>query len=91
MFKRDRTTTAKDVSHELKSIDINCSRDTVQRRLHENGFFGGIKRKKPAISGTNKVKRLAFAKKYLKMPQSFWSKILWSDESKFEVTNSKRR
>ena len=29
-------------------------------------------------------KRLAFAKKYINMPKSFWKKIMWSDESKFE-------
>jgi len=25
------------------------------------------------------------------MPTSFWKKIIWSDESKFELINSKRR
>jgi hypothetical protein len=34
-------------------------------------------------------KRLDFAKKYLNMPLNFWRKIIWSEESKFELINSK--
>ena len=30
-----------------------------------------------------KSKRLAFAKKYVNMPISFWRKIIWSDESNY--------
>ena len=34
-------------------------------------------------------KRLAFAKKYVNMPISFWKKIVQSDESKFETIEEK--
>ena len=36
-------------------------------------------------------KRLAFAKKYVNMPISFWRKIIWSDESKFELQQLKKK
>ena len=36
-------------------------------------------------------KRLAFAKKYVNMPKSFWKKIMWSDESKFELQQLKKK
>ena len=33
-------------------------------------------------------RRLEFAKKFKNMPLSFWKKILWSDESKFNLKSS---
>ena len=39
----------------------------------------------------HKRKRLAFAKKYVNKPLSFWKKIIWRDESKFELLNKKKR
>jgi transposase len=88
---KNRRITAKEIKKDLQSVNINCSESTIKRRLRERHFFGGIARKKPAISEKNRIKRLAFAKKYLNMPPAFWNKIIWSDESKFELINSKRR
>ena len=45
---------------------------------------------KPYINQTNMKKRLAFVKKYVNVPISFWRKIIWSDESKFELQQLKR-
>ena len=36
-------------------------------------------------------KRLVFAKKYINMPISFSRKIIWSDESKFELQQLKKK
>ena len=36
-------------------------------------------------------KLLAFAKKYVNMPISFWKKIMWSDKSKFELQQLKKK
>ncbi|EFN71555.1 Transposable element Tc1 transposase, partial [Camponotus floridanus] len=35
--------------------------------------------------------RFEFAKKYANMSLDFWKKVLWSDESKFELFGQKRR
>jgi len=91
LVKKSPKTTAKEIKQDLALSDINCSETTIRCRLRENGFFGGISRKRPAISTSNAAKRLAFARKYLKMPPMFWRKTIWSDESKFEFVNSKRR
>jgi len=91
LVTKSRKTTAKEIKQDLALSNINISETTIRCRLKENGFFGGIARKRPAISPSNAAKRLAFAKKYLKMPPIFWRKIIWSDESKFEFVNSKRR
>lgn len=39
----------------------------------------------------NKRKRLAWAKKYKDWTAEDWKKVLWTDESKFEVFGNKRR
>ena len=39
----------------------------------------------------HKRERLAFAKKYVKKPLSFWKKIIWSDKTKFDLLNKKKR
>ena len=50
-----------------------------------------LARRKPQINKVHKRERLAFTKKYVNKPLSFWKKILWSDESKFELLNKKKR
>src|SRR5882724_4528302 len=64
---------------------------TITNRLKEFKFRNSFAANKPMVSPQNRVKRLAFAKQYISMPLSFWRKVLWSDESKFELIHSKRR
>ena len=61
---------------------------TIRNRLKENGFKARVPRKKSFLLKTHQERRLAFAKKYVKMPLSFWKKILGADESKFNLVNS---
>jgi transposase len=39
----------------------------------------------------NKAKRLAFALEHVNKPLDFWKSVLFTDEKKFELVNSKRR
>jgi len=43
------------------------------------------------VSNKNKKKRVEFAKKYINKPDTSWNNIIWSDESKFEIFNVKKR
>lgn len=61
---------------------------TVRKIINKNGLHGRIPRKKPYISKVNRKKRLAFARKYVLKPPSFWSSILWSDETKVNIFGS---
>ncbi|KAF2904545.1 hypothetical protein ILUMI_01634, partial [Ignelater luminosus] len=54
----------------------------IDRILKRNGYRNCRARKKPFISKRNRKKRLNFAKLHLKKDQSFWSKVIFSDESK---------
>ena len=63
----------------------NISARTVRKRLLEAGLKGCNARKKPYLSQANKKKRLEFAKKHENWTPDDWGKIVWSDESNFEV------
>ena len=64
---------------------------TVQRRLREKGMFGRIAVKKPLLRPPNIKKRLEFAIRHKDWTLDDWKRVLWSDESKFEIFGSHRR
>jgi len=63
----------------------------VKRRLREAGIFGRAAARKPLLRPTNKKKRLVWGKEHINWTPEQWSKVLWTDESKFELFGSKRR
>jgi transposase len=76
----------------LKIVDnVEVSANTVRRALHRNGLAARVKRKKPLLSKKHKEKRLNFAKKYKNWKVSDWQKVVWSDESKFQIFGSDGR
>src|SRR5436305_2551341 len=81
--------TAVDIKKKLKSdYKISVSENTVKRTLRRNGFSSRIKKKKPYLKKTHRQKRLNFAKKYKDWGVEEWSKVIWSDESKFMIFGS---
>ena len=84
--KADPRKSAKEIHREFtQSHQISCSYATVKRRLRQNNLFGRRPVKKPFVSAKNRRARLKFAKEHLNWTANQWSKILWSDESKFNV------
>lgn len=75
----------------IESLDLDVSASTVQRKLRTFGLKNYVAKKRPLISIRNRKKRLQFAKQYVNMPTAFWERVIWSDESKFELRNSKKR
>lgn len=47
--------------------------------------------KKPLLREVNRKKRLARAKEHRRWTIAEWKKVLWSDESKFEIFGNKRK
>jgi len=74
-----------------ENIDLNVSDRTIRRRLREANLYSRFAHKGPFISATNKKKRLQFAQRYANMSLDFWKKVLWTDESKFELFGQKKR
>uniref|UniRef100_A0A3P9JP88 Transposase Tc1-like domain-containing protein n=1 Tax=Oryzias latipes TaxID=8090 RepID=A0A3P9JP88_ORYLA len=82
MVKRNPFTTANQVNNTLQEGGGSISKSTIKRRLHECRYRGNTARCKPLISLKNRMARLDFAKKHLKM---FWKNILWTDETKINL------
>lgn len=64
---------------------------TIRNVLHEGNYYGRAARKKPFISERNRRKRLDFAKANVNQPAEFWNKVIFSDESKFNIFGSDGR
>ncbi|KZS19735.1 Uncharacterized protein APZ42_013747 [Daphnia magna] len=94
MAKRNRFKTLP-VLHE----EYNCGRkikeqvcETVLRNsLAKNALNGRVAAKKPLLRSANIKKRLAFAKAHVDWSEKQWSRVLFTDESKFEFFGNKRR
>ncbi|GFY13447.1 transposable element Tc1 transposase [Trichonephila clavipes] len=79
-------TSAQNIANELlSSCNVSVSSQTVRNVLHSAGLKARTPRKKPYISEVNRKRRLEFAMKYKNKPMDFWKKVIFSDESKFEI------
>lgn len=91
MSKRDRFKSVPNIRAEMnKSLPEPISDSTVNRRLHAAGLFGRVAVKKPLLRKQNKQKRLKWAKEHVNWTIEQWKKVLWSDESPFQIFGSKR-
>lgn len=89
MIKIDPRKTAMDVvSYANDQLEVNIGVHTVRRRLIEANLFARRPAKKPLISRVNKKKRVDFAKRHIHWTREQWAKVLWSDESKFNLFGS---
>ncbi|GFW41880.1 RNA-directed DNA polymerase from mobile element jockey [Trichonephila clavipes] len=73
------------------TLGRSVSAETVRRVLRKADYNGRVARKKPLIGKRNRVKRLKFAKEHILKPQQFWNKVIFSDESKFNIFGSDGR
>lgn len=89
MSKKDPRKNAVELNAILRAkYSIKCSVDTIKRRLRHANLFGRRPSKKPLISMKNRIARIRFAKEHLHWTTKEWSKVLFSDESKFMVFQS---
>lgn len=74
---------------ERENISVNPQ--TIRNFLYTKGYRGRVARKKPYISPKNVKKRLDYALKYVDKPVEFWEKVIFTDESKFNIFGSDGR
>lgn len=89
--KNPRTSVPKLTVDISKMIGRPISVESVRNVLREDNLHGRSARKKPYISEANRKKRLEFAKRYIAMPNDFWSTILFTDETKINLFGSDGR
>jgi transposase len=89
MSRKNPRATAVDIGADLRTnYGISISAKTVGRRLNDAGLNARRPVKKPLISKKNQIARLAFARKFGHWTSKEWAKVLWSDESKFNLFGS---
>ena len=89
MLKKSRAKTATEIQKKFSTPNgLKISRYTVSRTLRSFGFVARIKRKKPLLTTQHIKSRFQWAKKYNKWSLEDWKKVIWSDESKFNLSNS---
>ena len=70
---------------------VSCSSRTVRRRLDDAGLYGRVARKKPLLTDRHKTIRLNWAKEHNDWSVDDWYRVIWSDESKFNLFGSDGR
>ena len=87
--KADPRKSAVTLNAEIKEYyNVQVSTRTTKRRLNDAELFGRRPVKKPFVSVKNRNARIKFAKEHLNWTREQWSKVLWSDESKFMLFGS---
>ena len=70
---------------------VVASTSTVKRRLITAGLNGRIARRKPLLLPRHKITRLEWAKARAQWTDDMWKRVVWSDESKFNIFKSDGR
>lgn len=90
--RRHRTMSARQLSLDLSAATgRTVSRSTVSRRLHLRGLYA----RRPVVcvplTVVHKRDRLEWSRQHLDWTQDQWSKVLFSDESRFSLQPDSRR
>ncbi|GFT65510.1 transposable element Tc1 transposase [Trichonephila clavipes] len=67
------------------------SAETVRNMIRHAGYSSRVAKKKTFISLQNQKKRLEFTKTHQLKTDNFWKKVIFSDESKFNIFGSDGR
>lgn len=82
---KDPRKTSRDLQRDLIAAGVQVDSSTVRRRLLEADRPARKPQKKPLLTRVMKQKRLNWAKKYRKWTKTERSKVVFSDETHFEV------
>ena len=90
--KRNRRLTAPEIQAQFNarhSKDISLN--TIKQHLRSANLWGKVAVRKPLLRPINKQKRLKWAKEHQNWTVEDWKRVLWTDESKFELFGTRRR
>jgi transposase len=90
--ENNRKLLPKQIQQQLQTkFGISLGLTQIRSRLVNAGLHGRVCARKPLLRPVNKFKRLVWAIKHRTWTPEDWKRVLWSDEKKFELFNSKRR
>jgi transposase len=78
-------TTRKNIKDQLSDLGVTVSLSTVSNVLHRADLRGRRPRKTPLLKPIHLKTRLKFARDHVEKPLSYWSNVLWTDETKIEL------
>lgn len=83
---RNRTVTATTLRGQLRTAsNVNVSDQTIRNRLHE----ANLRSRRPVVrcplTQAHRAARLAWARRHLRWPRQQWSRVLFTDESRFSL------
>lgn len=83
---------AKEIAQEVNlALKKGISRQTVNRRLIDRKLCAYVSARKPLLKPSDRVFRINFCRRMLKMSSEQLNKIVFSDESNYTVLNRKNR
>ncbi|CAK9827571.1 Transposable element Tcb2 transposase [Anthophora retusa] len=86
IVKEKPTSSASEIAAYInENFNKEVHKITIRRILNKAGYRSRVARRKPTISKINQEKRLKFANDYITKENDFWSTVLFSDESKFNI------
>jgi transposase len=72
-------------------LTIKASETTVRNEIHKLGFHSRIARRKPFLNDKQINNRLKFARIHQDWTVEDWKKVIWTDESSFEIGKNFRQ
>lgn len=89
MSRADPTISAPEMRRDLAMFHgVSLSVATVKRRLRGFGLYGRRPCRKPLVSRRNRRARMAFAKAHKSWTVNDWRRVIYTDESKFNLIGS---
>lgn len=91
-IKKNPRKSAPKVAADLQALyGIIVNPETIRRVIRSAGYHGRAARKKFFVSEKNRKLRLAFAKSNINKNSDYWNKVIFADESKFNIFGSDGR
>ena len=84
---RSRTATANTLRGQLRAAsNITVSDQTIRNRLHEANLRSRRPAVRPPLTPAHRAARLAWARRHLAWTRQQWSRVLFTDESRFTMS-----
>lgn len=77
-------------THMAEVGGVTMTPQSWRNRMHEAGFRGRVAGKKPLLSERNLRQRKDFVKEHAGWTEEQWKRVLWSDESTFQLFPNQR-
>lgn len=79
------------ISQAIEESQVNASKTTGWRVLKAHGFSSRVSKEKWKVTETQRRERLRWAKSYIHMPEEYWFRVVFTDESKVQRNHKKQR